>query len=121
MSKFKSKPEVQVSQLLKQNNLPSNYEPDRLKYTVIHTYTPDFKINDNFYIEVKGRWTGADRTKHKYVRQQHPGLILLIAFQDPNRRLTKTSTTSYAQFCDKQGWPWCSLKNLIETINKYYV
>ena len=55
------------------------------------------------YIETKGRWTTADRTKMKHVLQSNPGIDIRMVFQNPNQKLSKTSPTTYETFARKLG------------------
>lgn len=87
--------------------LPVAYEQDRLTYVKSHNYTPDFKITDSVYIETKGRWTGTDRTKMLLAREQNPDVTFILVFQDPHIKLSKRSKTTYATWCNKNGFHWC--------------
>lgn len=91
---------------LKKHNL--RYETKSLPYTIVHRYTPDWTVNDGTFIETKGLWTGADRTKIKTVLKQHPSVKILMAFQNPKRKLSKTSSTTYADWCDRHGIQHCA-------------
>jgi len=55
------------------------------------------------YIETKGRWTTADRTKMKHVLQSNPGIDIRMVFQNPNQKLSKTSPTTYEAYARKLG------------------
>lgn len=94
------------------------YEALRLPYTVRHHYTPDFNIGANAAIELKGLWTGADRQKHLHIRQQHPNFVVLLCFQNAHRTLSKNSSTTYAQWCDRHALPWCQATDL-DTIQSF--
>ena len=85
---------------------PLPYETHRLPYTVRHHYTPDFILAENRFVETKGLFTSADRSKMLHVKQQHPEVKVLMVFQEPNRHLTKQSKTTYAQWCDKHDIRW---------------
>ena len=102
MPKYKSKLEQNFARSFPQ----TSYEPTRLSYEQTRHYTPDFKFSDTLYVETKGLFTGADRTKHKLIRQKYPNITIILVFENPQRKLSKKSTTSYADYCDKQGWPW---------------
>jgi hypothetical protein len=83
-----------------------------LHYTVPaknHKYTPDFELLSNgIIIETKGLWTVQDRQKHLLIRQQHPLLDIRMVFSNPRQRISKTSKTTYAAFCDKHGILWAA-------------
>lgn len=82
------------------------YETAKLTYTQQHTYNPDWTLGPDHYIETKGRWEAADRSKIKRVLEEHPNVKVVMVFQDPTRKLSKVSKTSYAAWCDKQGITW---------------
>ena len=82
------------------------YESDKLKYWVEHTYNPDFTIRENTYIETKGRFLSADRAKHLYIKEQHPEVKVYFLFGNASNTLTKSSKTTYAEWCDKHGFKW---------------
>jgi len=84
------------------------YEQRKIKYLLPEkTYTPDFELLDNgIIVETKGRFTGADRTKHLTIKRQHPDLDIRFVFQNPNAKLSKRSNTTYAQWAEKNGFQW---------------
>lgn len=88
------------------------YEKDKIKYEVTHTYTPDWKIRDNVYIETKGLWKAADRAKHLHIRTQHPELTIYLVFQNPNNKLSRVSNTTYGEYCDKHGIEWATIDTI---------
>ncbi len=97
------------------------YEPDRIPYVVQHQYTPDWKLADNIYLETKGRWLSADRTKLKAVLAQNPSITVVMVFQNPNNKLNKNSNTTYADWCEKNGVEWFKYgtQELTDYISKY--
>ncbi len=99
---FKSKLEVEFH---KKWRLP--YETAALPYIVTHHYHPDWQVGTNAYIETKGLWLGDDRAKMRYIQKQHPHITVLMAFQDPAKKLSKASKTTYSAWCDKYDIPWC--------------
>lgn len=85
------------------------YEQDKIKYVIPasnHTYTPDFTVTNNVYIETKGLWTGEDRKKAVLLKQQHPDKHILYVFQR-NQGLSKKSTTTYLDWAAKNGLDAC--------------
>lgn len=85
------------------------YEPVRLPYQVTHVYVPDFMVSPTRFVECKGLWSSADRSKHLYIKAQHPHIQVLLVFQNPHLTLNKRSTTTYASWCDKHGIPWVTI------------
>lgn len=75
--------EVNVAKRL--NNLGIYWikaKPIAYKSDIIRHYTPDFYLPlTNEYIEVKGRYTDADKLKMKLVVEQHPGIRIYFLLQ----------------------------------------
>lgn len=94
------------------------YENTRLKYDVTHTYTPDFQIGPNKFIEGKGLFKASDRAKHLYIRKQHPDIKIYFVFGNPNNRLSRASKTTYADWATKHGFDWCGVTEFNKTILK---
>lgn len=104
---YRSGLEEKVSQQLE--DLGVDYEYEKLKITYeVHenrTYTPDFKILANgIIVETKGRFVTADRKKHLLIKKQHPEIDIRFVFSNSNAKLQKKSPTSYADWCDKNGF-----------------
>lgn len=85
------------------------YETEKLKYTIEHTYTPDFPIRlkngNTFFIEAKGYWDAADRAKLRHVKAQNPEVDIRMVFQADNK-LHKASPVRYSDFCIKHNIPF---------------
>lgn len=101
---FRSGLEAKVAEDLKTRGVRFTFEEDKIPYTVEHTYTPDFKLPNGIYIETKGYFAPADRSKHLSVKKQYPDLDIRFVFQNPNTRLSSRSKTTYAQWCEKHGF-----------------
>ena len=70
-------------------------------------YTPDFYIpGGNYYVESKGRFTQADRMKHKYFKASRTDIEIRFVFSNANAKLYKGSKTTYAQWCEQHGFKW---------------
>jgi hypothetical protein len=116
-SGYRSGLEVKFQAACEEKGWSLSYETDKIKYTIPasnHTYTPDFTVTENIYIETKGLWTGADRKKAVLISQQHPHIKILYVLQR-NQGLSKKSKTTYLDwaaknqldacvFSDKQHW-----------------
>jgi hypothetical protein len=107
---YKSGLEHTVADAIKSTPYDLKYETEIINYIVPERkakYTPDFvftKRNGQFmFVETKGRWTTADRTKMKHVLASNPGVDIRMVFQNPNQRLSKTSKTTYAEYALKLG------------------
>lgn len=81
------------------------YEEDKLTYVVPekkHTYLPDFKLSNGIFVEAKGKWDSASRTKMALVIEQNPDKDIRMLFQRDNT-ISKTSKTKYSDWCEKRG------------------
>lgn len=107
-SKFKSKLEEEFNRRYPE----LQYEPDKLEYTVTHTYNPDFKLKENVYFETKGFWRASDRAKHLHIKQQHPEVTVYLIFQNPDLKLNRASHTTYGQWATKHGIKWATLDTI---------
>ena len=111
---YRSNFEKTFADLLKRNKLKAEYEPDKLKFIQPEqkrTYCPDWKIRKGVYIETKGRFTGRDRKKTLWVRESNPGVTAYMLFMRSSVKITKTSKTSYGDWCDKHGIIWADIKD----------
>lgn len=102
---YKSRLELHTQELIPD----APYEKTKLPYVKEHTYTPDFKLADNVFLECKGRFLAQDRAKHLLIRQQHPEITTYFLFERPNNTLSKVSRTTYADWCEKHGYEWTTL------------
>jgi len=72
--------------------------------TIFKRYTPDFILEDlELILEIKGRFSAADRKKMSAVTKQNPDRDIIIVFQYPNTRLTKKRKKTNAMWCNEQG------------------
>jgi len=104
--KFRSKLEEQVASLLQGLGISYEYESEKLSYVIEHNYTPDFKLPNYKYLEVKGYWDAEDRRKILAVKKDNPDIDLRMVFQSPYNTISKKSKTTYAKWCDKHDIPW---------------
>jgi len=91
---------------------PYEYESEKLDYIEpekSRKYNPDFiltkKDGSKMYIESKGRFLTKDRQKHLLLRDQHDHDIRFV-FQRATNKISKTSNTTYAKWCDSKGFKW---------------
>jgi len=107
--KFRSGFEVTIDAQLKHSGVSYEYESELLKYTRECTYKPDFILDlgsHKIYLEAKGFFKSSDRTKLLRVLKENPGIDLRLIFMQ-NNKLSKTSNTTYSQWADTHGIPWC--------------
>lgn len=85
------------------------YEPKnkKLGYVVEKKYQPDFWLPaHNLFVETKGFFSQADRTKMVAVKRANPELHLLLVFQNARNRLSSRSAMTYAAWAEKHGFEW---------------
>lgn len=105
----KSGLENKIDEQLKSIGIDGEYEQHEIKYTIPateHTYKPDFRLPNGIYIESKGWFLPEDRKKHLLIKEQNPNMDLRFVLQSPNSKIYKGSKTTYAQWCDKNGFKW---------------
>ncbi len=103
---YRSNLEMVISDKLKSDRVKFKYETTKIEWEDIayRTYTPDFILNNGIIIEVKGRFTIADRRKHVLVRKQHPNLDIRFVFENSQNKIRKGSKTTYAMWCIKNNF-----------------
>lgn len=105
--------EVQIASQLDAAKVEYAYEPDWIRFerpSRPAKYLPDFEIKKTkIIIEGKGRFVTADRQKHLLIKAQHPHLDIRFVFSDPNTRISKQSKTTYAMWCEKNGFAYAKL------------
>lgn len=69
-------------------------------------YHPDFLLENGIYIEAKGWFKSSDRQKHLCIKHQHPELDIRFVFSNPNNKIGKKSNTTYAMWCEKNGFKY---------------
>lgn len=124
---YRSGLEQDLSEWLSKNSTKKfKYEIVKLKYVqpeTKHTYTPDFSFDDNpnMFIETKGRFVASDRKKHLLLKAQNPDLDVRFVFSRPSTRISKKSNTSYADWCEKNGFKFCGIddkETILEWLNE---
>lgn len=106
--KFRSKYEKRIWDNLKKRH-KVEYEPQepKIRYTLPKCYVPDFKLPNGVYVEAKGYFRSADRTKMLRVKKENPSLDIRLLFQRANQRLTKSpNSMMYWEWAEKHEFPW---------------
>lgn len=101
--KFKSKFEEQVASFY---DITNKYELDKVSYTLQNTYTPDFELKKDFYLECKGFFKPSDRRKMLEVIKQYPEKKFIMLFQDSTVKITRKSKSTYGDWCTKNNIKW---------------
>ncbi len=107
---FRSGLEEKVSAQLDALGISGNYEKYKIPYIKpesAHMYTPDFyftKGSKRLICETKGRFVVADRMKHLLIKRQLPDIDIRFVFTNSKAKISKTSKTSYGDWCTKHGF-----------------
>lgn len=106
-SSYRSGLEENVINNLKQRNISFKYEQRVVGYfkpSTKHKYTPDIELDNGVLIEIKGFFKREDRKKHLLVKEQQPNLDIRFVFGNSKNKIYKGSKTSYADWCNKNGF-----------------
>jgi hypothetical protein len=104
---YRSGFEGRIAKQLEQQGVKVEYETTKIKYVIpesLHTYTVDFVLPNGIMVETKGRFVAEDRKKHLLIQKQHPELDIRFVFQNSKVKINKGSKTSYADWCNKNGF-----------------
>ncbi|MDO8839667.1 MAG: hypothetical protein Q7V31_12140 [Parvibaculum sp.] len=105
---YRSGLEEVTAQDLTASGAAFEFETFKVAYTVPERrakYTPDFLLLFNgIIVETKGRFVTADRQKHILLKEQHPDIDIRFVFSNPSEKISKTSKTTYAMWCQKHGF-----------------
>ena len=108
-SNYRSGLEENVINNLKQRNVSFSYEQRVVCYfkpATKHNYTPDIELENGILIEIKGFFKREDRKKHLLVKEQNPNLDIRFIFGNSKNKIYKGSQTSYADWCNKNGFQY---------------
>jgi hypothetical protein len=116
---YRSKFEVKVAADLGKRKIDFQYEKVSFDYVPkIRNYTPDFYLPESkIYIETKGRLTTNDRVKHLLIKEQYPDLDIRFVFVNANNKISRTSKTTYANWCDRHKFLWAESLVPMEWLN----
>lgn len=104
---FRSQLEEKIAAQLDAARLPFDYEEAYLPYVIPasnHKYNPDFVLHNGIIIEAKGLFDVDDRKKHKLIRKQYPELDIRFVFSSSRTKISPTSKTTVAEWCEKNGY-----------------
>jgi len=117
---YRSKFEVKVAADLGKRKVDFQYEKVSFDYVPkIRNYTPDFYLPESkIYIETKGRLTTNDRVKHLLIKDQYPDLDIRFVFVNADNKISRTSKTTYANWCDRHKFLWAESLVPMEWLNE---
>ena len=119
---YRSKFEVKVAAYLGKRKVDFQYEKVSFDYVPkIRNYTPDFYLPEStIYIETKGRLTTNDRVKHLLIKDQYPDLDIRFVFVNADNKISRTSKTTYANWCDRHKFLWAESLVPMEWLNGWW-
>ena len=87
------------------------YETEKLEYTEVKQYTPDFIITKRdgtkIYVESKGYFPYPERAKMLAVKEQHPDLdIRIVYYRDNPSQLGRGSKSRPSDWALKHGFQY---------------
>jgi len=106
---FRSGLERSIAENLAALGIDFSYESEKIEYlrpARVSKYTPDFILPNGIIIEAKGRFLTADRQKQLLIKDQHPELDIRFVFSNSRQRISKTSRTTYARWCELKGFQY---------------
>jgi hypothetical protein len=104
---YRSGLEEDLAESLKARGVKYTYEETKIRYiqpATEHQYTADFELENGIIIESKGRFLVADRKKHLLIKRQQPHLDIRFVFSNSKQKISKNSRTTYADWCNKNGF-----------------
>lgn len=111
MKKYKSKFEESLGTWFSEHNIPFEYEPCQISYTVpetTHKYIPDWKLGkkQKVFYESKGFFALEDRKKMLFAKVSNPDIRIRIIFQNSTVKIRKGSKTTYADWATQHGFDY---------------
>lgn len=108
---YRSGLEEEIVKELETAGIEYSYEKHYVDYTLPatkHRYLPDFVLSNGIIVEAKGIFDVADRKKHLAIKKQHPDLDIRFVFSNAGTKISKSSKTTYAMWCDKNGFKYAT-------------
>ena len=105
---FRGTLEHGIAEDLKSKKVKFEYETVRIKLSHLsqRTYKPDFILSNFIIIEAKGFFQARERTRALAIKEQHPSLDIRFVFGNSNNKLYTGSKTTYAEWCDRNGFKY---------------
>lgn len=108
---YRSGLEEEIVKELETAGIEYSYEKHYVDYTLPatkHRYLPDFVLGNGIIIEAKGVFDVEDRKKHLAIKEQHPDLDIRFVFSNAGTKISKSSKTTYAMWCEKNGFKYAT-------------
>jgi hypothetical protein len=117
---FRSGLERRIAGQLQRARVAYDYEPFKVPFTQPakqRLYLIDFILPNGIIIEAKGRWETSDRQKFVMIKDSWPDLDIRFVFSRSASTISKTSKTTYADYCESHGWLYADGEIPFEWIN----
>ena len=108
---YRSGLEEEIVKELETAGIEYSYEKHYVDYTLPatkHHYLPDFVLSNGIIVEAKGIFDVEDRKKHLAIKEQPPDLDIRFVFSNAGAKISKTSKTTYAMWCEKNGFKYAT-------------
>lgn len=102
---FRSALERSVANNLKRRGVQAAYEEDTLSYKIEAEYTPDFRLPNGIFVEVKGVLRKEDRRKMVAVKRCNPDADIRFVFALASKAIVG-GKISHAKWAERNGFPW---------------
>jgi Phage endonuclease I len=86
---FRSTWEANYARILNHLGIRWEYEPETFQVGEVETYTPDFKLMDGTFVEIKGWWTETSKRKIELFKTKYPDIKLEIITRAEYKILSK--------------------------------
>lgn len=118
---YKSLLERDFAVTLTKANIVFEYEADKIPYVRPSSYTPDWKISKNTYLETKGEFSPSQRSNLLSFLEQHPEIEIIMIFAQANNTLNKKSKMTYGEWCKRHKIKFHNLNAQYNNKTKSYV
>lgn len=115
---FRSKYEETIYNNVEQNGFTVEYEPYSLAYLMKGNYYPDFVLSNGIIVEAKGYFDSRARAKMIAVKKHNPDLDIRMLFMNSKTKVRKGSKLTYADWCEKYGFPFADGMIPLEWFNE---
>lgn len=118
---FKSLLERDFSKALKAQGIKYKYEAHKIPYVRPSTYTPDWEIKKDVFLETKGEFTAAQRNNLLAFLEQYPKIKIIMVFAQANNKLNRKSKMTYGEWCQRHNIEFFNLNAQYDSRTKSYI
>jgi hypothetical protein len=103
--------ELELIKDLVASGVEFEYEPGLIPFVIPaqnKSYKPDFLFSNGIIVEGKGEFTSSERKKFKALKATYPDIDIRFVFSRPTAKIGKKSQTTYAMWCEREGFPYAA-------------